>query len=195
MPETTEGQVAEQSEEQQVPAQERSCDPMPQHVQEHYDAIREQERKVRDLEGVFLDDKAAAKESKERFELADKTLRDLIARGPDPQKKLPLITDPPAEDAWKLAPFAELGLTERQNNLFAESGVTTIGGLEEMRAAIADGKAEWPKGIGPTKVTDIENRVLDWLDRNRDHFGEADDSSSLTEEVSDAFEAAGILAK
>lgn len=51
--------------------------------------------------------------------------------------------------------------------------MTTIGGLEDFRAQIAEGQAAWPKGIGPAKVTDIENRIVDWLDKNRDKFGES----------------------
>jgi hypothetical protein len=159
---------------------------LPQHVREHYDAIREKEREVRELECVFLDAKREAKDAKEEFELADKSLRDLISRGPDPQRKLPLKDDelsplpaalppqPPASpDAWRAAPLIELGLTLKQNELFAEIGVTTIGALEDFRAEIAEGQAAWPKGIGPAKVTDIENRIVDWLDKNRDKFGEA----------------------
>lgn len=80
---------------------------------------------------------------------------------------------PVVDDAWRKAPFAELHLTEKQNELFAAVGVTTIGGLEDLRADIAMAKAVWPKGIGPAKITDIENRLIDWLDQNRDRFGEA----------------------
>lgn len=79
---------------------------------------------------------------------------------------------PVVDDAWRKAPFAELHLTEKQNDLFAAVGVTTIGGLEDLRAEIAMAKSVWPKGIGPAKITDIENRLIDWLDKNRDRFGE-----------------------
>lgn len=79
------------------------------------------------------------------------------------------VTD---NDAWRKAPLNELGLTEKQNDLFASAGVSTIGDIEDLRAKITDGKGEWPKGIGPAKVTDIENRIVSWLDKNRDKFGE-----------------------
>lgn len=222
---------------------EPQADSLPAHVREHYDAIREKERDVRELEWACLEAKREAKDAKEEFDLADKSLRDLIRRGPDPQRKLPLKDDEPlpvetrtpkrvrilAElsgtniiagsehdcrvnehgetlvvfndgacdaqivllpeqyeviewhqpqppsypDAWRKAPLTELGLTLKQNDLFADAGVTTIGGLEDFRAQIAEGKAAWPKGIGPVKVTEIEDRIVAWLDKNRDKFGEA----------------------
>lgn len=83
--------------------------------------------------------------------------------------------EPAAEnDAWRSAPFTELGLTFKQNELFEAQGIKTIGQLEDLRARMANGdfSAQWPKGIGPAKVTEIEDRVIDWLDKNRDKFGE-----------------------
>lgn len=215
------------------------------HIREHYEQIREKEREVYALEGEYNDAKEEAAGAKKAFDAADKELRNLIARGPDRQKKLPLEDaaelrrpkrikllvdldgttmkvgyEPPFEidldgevvvlwndgtadrsvlleadefeviewengdegeqaeakenDAWRSAPFTELGLTQKQNELFEAAGVTTIGGLEDLRARMANGDytAQWPKGIGPAKVTDIENRVIDWLDKNRDKFGE-----------------------
>lgn len=143
----------------------------PPHVREHYEAICVKEREVRDLEGKYLTLKEESGEAKKDFEAADRSLRNLIASGADPQLKLPLA-DEPKPEAWRAAPFAELGLTAKQNELFESTGVTTIGGIEDLRAQIADGKASWPKGIGPAKVTDIENRIISWLDKNRDKFGE-----------------------
>lgn len=85
-------------------------------------------------------------------------------------------------DAWRSAPFTELGLTFKQNELFEAQGIKTIGQLEDLRARMANGdfSAQWPKGIGPAKVTEIEDRVIDWLDKNRDKFGEV-----IGEEASD----------
>jgi hypothetical protein len=82
-------------------------------------------------------------------------------------------------NAWRTAPFAELGLTAKQNDLFEAAGVRTIGDLEDLRARMANGdySAQWPKGVGPAKVTDIENRLIDWLDKNRDKFGEVIEQS------------------
>ncbi len=221
------------------------------HFREHYDAIREKERDVYALESQYLELKEEAAGAKKAFESADKELRNLIARGPDRQRKLPL-EDKPAEvrkpkrikivkgipeagnpgdpdyhrpivvgedfepiidadgdvkindgvgmafylepeefeviewtngdeqqpepakenDAWRKAPLTELGLTFKQNEIFESAGVKTLGDMEDLRAEIAESKAVWPKGIGPQKVTDIENRIVDWLDKNRDKFGE-----------------------
>lgn len=216
--------------------------PMPSHIREHYDAIREKEHEVRRLEGIYLRLKEESAAAKKDFEFADKSLRDMIAYGPDRQKKLPLadaelpnelprpkriklladvsegaqagqefdaivdencevsiavdglaepicleaeefeviewskpaVAESVEDDAWRKAPLAELGLTLKQNELFEGVGVKTIGDMEDLRARIADGSgnAQWPKGIGPAKVTDIENRIVDWLDKNRDKFGE-----------------------
>jgi hypothetical protein len=69
-------------------------------------------------------------------------------------------------DAWRKAPIKELGLTEKLAELLPE----TIGDLEDLRADIATGKKEWPKGIGNGKVTMIEDAVIDWLTKHRDKF-------------------------
>ena len=49
-----------------------------------------------------------------------------------------------------------------------ESGIDTIGELENLRAAISNGKKEWPKGIGKAKITETEDAVITWLTKNRD---------------------------
>ncbi len=158
----------------------------PEHIRVHYDAIREKEREVDTLEAEYLSLKEQSSEAKKDFEAADKALRRLIARGSDPQKELPFdkTADVAAQnEAWRVAPFTDLGLTAKQNELFESAGVTTIGGIEDLRAKIADGNAEWPKGVGPAKVTDIENRIVDWLDKNRDKFGEADTEADDSEKT------------
>lgn len=147
-------------------------DEAPDYVRQHYDAILAKERDVRVLEGNYLDAKEEAADAKKAFEAADKALRSLIARGPDPQRPLPFGEPVKEPDAWRKAPLSDLGLTDKQLDLFAESGVTTIGGLEDLRASIADRKGEWPKGIGTEKQTEIENKVIEWLTANRDKFGE-----------------------
>lgn len=163
-------------------------DEAPDYVRQHYDAILAKERDVRVLEGNYLDAKEEAADAKKAFEAADKALRSLIARGPDPQRPLPFGEPVKEPDAWRKAPLSDLGLTDKQLDLFAESGVTTIGGLEDLRASIADRKGEWPKGIGTEKQTEIENKVIEWLTANRDKFGEAVESPA--EAVVDAVQEA-----
>ena len=252
----TEEQPTEAAAEAPAPPAEIPPEPSaecPPHIREHYEQIREKERAVYKLESEYLSLKEEASSAKREFEAADKELRNLIARGADPQRQLPfekpgevrkpnrikLLVDLPGttmkagfepvftvddagdvlavwndgnadqtvlleldqyeviewengdedqpateatNDAWRSAPFAELGLSLKQNELFEAIGVTTIGGLEDLRARMANGdfSAQWPKGIGPAKVTDIENRVIDWLDKNRDKFGEAVDAGGRT---------------
>jgi hypothetical protein len=169
-PEVEQQEVQAEASPEVPPAPPADCPP---HLREHYDAILAREREVRTLEDDYLSLKEQASEAKKSFEAADKALRNLISRGSDPQRELPFDAPPPAPEAWRTAAFSELGLTAKQNELFESSGVTTIGGIEDLRAQIAEGKAEWPKGIGTAKVTDIENRIVSWLDKNRDKFGEA----------------------
>lgn len=158
-------------------------DDCPDHVREHYRQICAKEREVRDLENEYLDAKEAAGEAKKSFEAADKALRNLISRGAD---YLPLF-DPPeaAPEAWRTASIGELLLTDKVQELLVGAGVETIGQLEDLRAKTADHKAEWPKGIGPGKVTDIENKVIDWLTANRDKFGQPEVAEAATDAPAD----------
>ena len=45
----------------------------------------------------------------------------------------------------------------------AEADCRTIWDLEQLRAEISQGRKKWPKGIGETKQTQIEDAVLKWL--------------------------------
>lgn len=79
-------------------------------------------------------------------------------------------TAPPTHepDAWKRASVEELGLKPALQEKLIEAGITTIGKLEAFRAEVGDRRAEWPKGIGEAKITQIEDAVVDWLTKNRD---------------------------
>src|SRR5262245_8616931 len=146
---------------------------VPTHVREHYDAIRQKEQSVRELERLFLDAKRQAKSAKEDFEAADLQLRNLIADGLDPQTKLPFLAERTQEDpdAWRSAPIEELVLPPKLKEKLIASGIETIGQLEDFRAEVSEARAVWPKGINTAKVTAIENAVLAWLSDHRDHWG------------------------
>lgn len=74
-------------------------------------------------------------------------------------------------DAWRAASINELTtLSEKLREKLIEAGADTIGTLEDLRAQIAEGKANWPKGIGAAKITQIEDAVIDWLTANRDSY-------------------------
>lgn len=74
-------------------------------------------------------------------------------------------------DAWRDASINQLStLSEKLRERLIEAGAETIGTLEDLRAQIAEGKANWPKGIGAAKITQIEDAVIDWLTKHRDSF-------------------------
>lgn len=92
-------------------------------------------------------------------------------------------------DAWRSASINELStLSEKLREKLIEAGADTIGTLEDLRGQIAEGKANWPKGIGAAKITQIEDAVIDWLTRNRDSYAfqsaqqeqQADDGEIIT---------------
>ena len=60
-------------------------------------------------------------------------------------------------------PLGSLDLSEAIQAKLVEYGIETIRDLENLRAEISMGKANWPKGIGAAKVTAIENAVTEWL--------------------------------
>ncbi len=77
----------------------------------------------------------------------------------------------PAADpnAWRKVSVEQLGpygLKPATIEKLIESGLETIGQLEDRRADISQGREKWPKGIGKAKVTDIENAVIGWLADN-----------------------------
>lgn len=122
---------------------------------------------VRVAECEYEDAKLEAKEKKAAWEAAVGRLMSTISANRD----LPLLdhaekqaaAEQKPDDSWREASIAELGLKPGQVKKLNEAGVETIGQLEDLRAKIADGKAEWPKGIGPAAVTDIEDAQIKWL--------------------------------
>lgn len=73
---------------------------------------------------------------------------------------------PPESDTWRFTPLPELNLPESLTAKIIESGYETLGELEDLRAAISTGKAEWPKGIGVAKITQIEDAVVAWWSKS-----------------------------
>ena len=61
------------------------------------------------------------------------------------------------------APLDRLELPTRLVQKLAEADCRTIWDLEQLRAEISQGRKKWPKGIGETKETQIEDAVLKWL--------------------------------
>lgn len=142
------------------------------------------ESRCRIAELEMLSAKSALKDAKGEYDSAVDSLRSLI-RGmlndldrpllnqstdePDPEQD----PDPDAESPgpkvdWTVVPVSEISLPSGILNKLEENGVTTIGQLENLRAEVSMGKEKWPKGIGPAKVSTIEDRVLSWLSEHRD---------------------------
>ena len=92
------------------------------------------------------------------------------ATDPTPTLVLPAGAAPTngAGDDWRSAPLLELGLPNGLVAKLAEQSVTTIGDLEALRARISNHEDAWPKGVGPAKITLIEDAVVNWLSQHRD---------------------------
>ncbi len=170
-----------------------TCIPKPDYVIAHEKEVEELKnefvlaaQRKSDLENEL---KAAKKEEREAL----KHYTQMLTRGPikPAEPKTDTATTPggnPSEsptapttqaaepnavqsDAWRAASINELTtLSEKLREKLIEAGADTIGTLEDLRAQIAEGKANWPKGIGAAKITQIEDAVIDWLTANRDSY-------------------------
>lgn len=67
----------------------------------------------------------------------------------------------------KAAKIEELGLPPKVTEKLQEAGAGNIWDLEQLRSEISQHRAKWPKGIGPGKVTDIEDALMQWMSRNQ----------------------------
>jgi hypothetical protein len=116
--------------------------------------------------------KAATKEANATYDSLVLTARSLIAEL-DGDADRPILAacgvmgeeDNPAvdPDAWRSESIVELGLWAGVVKTLGACGVETIGQLEDLRSEIALSNATWPTGIGPAKITQIEEAVLDRL--------------------------------
>lgn len=126
-----------------------------------------------------------ARDLKKEADAHGKALRRLIARGPNPQRELPFASEEDEGDDdtfaelavpkdWRKAEVGEaLGLTAKQQEKLAEAGITNMGQFEDLRGS--DDGLMSIKGIGRALADQLEDRAMEWLDQNRDLFGEAID--------------------
>lgn len=151
---------------------------------DEWDTARELlEREISDLVIERGNLAERSKSIKKRIDCLAEELSGLRINGPKPIYRTPpkeddsqddgQVTQAQAEqqsnpDAWRAAPLADLALKKNVHEKLIESGVETIGQLEDLRAAISMNKKEWPKGIGKAKITEIEDAVITWLTKNRD---------------------------
>lgn len=133
------------------------------------------ERECQLAEAGVLRCKAALKSAKADYDECVMSLREL-ARSIANDESRPMMEmfeaaegDEPAKDdtapadGWRTSPISELGFPAGLLAKFEEENIATIGDLEDMREQISLGNQSWPKGIGPAKITLIEDRVIEWL--------------------------------
>ena len=80
-----------------------------------------------------------------------------------PAASIAVSTDDRYRAVLESAPLDQLELPTRLVQKLAEADCRTIWDLEQLRAEISQGRKKWPKGIGETKQTQIEDAVLKWL--------------------------------
>lgn len=132
--------------------------------------------------------KTIHKAAKDRFDNAVENMASIAGRGP---QSTPLFdgrggdgestaTQPPQAgasemsestttadpNAWRKEPIESLGLPPKLTDRLEEAGISTIGELEDKRGS-RDG-LRGISGIGPAKVTVIEDAVIGWLSKHRD---------------------------
>lgn len=131
-----------------------------------------------ECEAEIEDKKDELKRLQKQFASLSIELR-LAMRDAEYQPMLPLGNDQPAasavplqspseSDAWRQVSINQLGLSPKLEEKLVDAGAINIGQLEDLRAEISQGRAKWPKGVGPARITEIENAVIDWLSKNRD---------------------------
>lgn len=152
---------------------------------QHYEAIKEKSAEVARLLLEWTQLRGDASEAKKEYDQTVAELTHLINRGPDYQRKLEFDDTEDGETlAWREEPIASnLGLSAKVLEKLEEAGIETIGQLEDRRAG--DGLTSIT-GIGQATADKIEQQILDWLDENRDKFGEViEDASDDSEDGSD----------
>lgn len=167
--------------------------------EEHYSEIKELNKSFVTAHQRWEILKDQTSGAKKYCDELGKRLSNLIAQGPDYQLKLDLdgkqsdLVDQADEtdqaevvsNAWREVPVVDaLGLTSTQYDKLEGEGILTMGQLEDFRA---DKGLQSIKGFGEKAVTKIEDQILDWLQDNRDKFGEvieepAEESDDQVEE-------------
>lgn len=143
----------------------------------HYQAIKEANREVKEKQYAYNIANSEAKAAKKELELASLELSNLIDEGPqlpekpDPQKELPFGPDESeSHPNWELTPITEaLKLTAKQKDKLEEIGIKTVGQFEFLRAGrdpvYPDGLRSI-KGFGAATVDAFENDIVNWLQDN-----------------------------
>jgi len=146
----------------------------------HYEAIRTANHEAAGALVNWQMKKDEAAEAKKIYDGAIAQLTDLIAAGPDRQRRLfnPFgeedndeePAEAPTNDAWRTIPVEDaLDLSDKQFERLHGEGIHNVGQLEDFRAHPG---LHTITGVGPAMTQKIEDQILEWLDENRDRFGE-----------------------
>jgi hypothetical protein len=137
----------------------------------HYQEIQELGAECEKLEADFKDKKATASAAKSAWESAVSVLQATIRRGPSPQLPLPFREAPEYLQTDILEAFPDL--TARQVGLLEDSGILTVGELEDLRAGAG---LRSIKGIGEAKADQLEDMLLDFISRKQREAAAATDA-------------------
>ena len=188
------GQVEEKAaEEEASEEQEPETIPIPDDLR---DDLRQAGKECSAAEAEVRRCKAELKEANAAYDTSVLTLRGLVDEL-DGDAERPLLAtcgmmgDKPAvdPDAWRSVDTAELRLPAHLAGKLPE----TLGLLEDLRADITQGKEKWPKGIGPAKITQIEDAVVEWLKVDHQKLTAGDDTPDEPVEEPEAWEGVDIL--
>jgi len=138
--------------------------------------LKEIEVKEYDVDKFFRDWKHQADEAlaaKKKYDSTVTELREMIAEGRDPQKRLPgmsALSTPSGnakqDESWKKVSVIEgVGATGKMAELLKENGIENMG-----QFADADGRDEIRKikGIGEGKYEKLKTNLIAFLERTRD---------------------------
>jgi hypothetical protein len=92
------------------------------------------------------------------------------------------------EAAMQGATLASLGMMGKLLETLAENGVSTIYDWEHLRQAVTLGRKEWPKGVGPKKRDETDERIGQWCGKNSHRWtspGSVQASNDRAEEAAD----------
>lgn len=130
---------------------------------DHYHQIQTANQDVAAANKEYLVSKEETAALKKAYEGKAETLQWLISAGPNAQLTLPGMNED--TEAWRSVPLEDaIRLTAKQIEKFADSGVGTMGELEDLRANEGLLAVE---GIGEKAADGIEEAMLDWLAQNR----------------------------
>lgn len=156
--------------------------------QEHYQAIRDEEREVARLEGDYQGKKESASAAKKRFESADAELRDFIRRGPDLQQRLPGMEEEGAKLNWRDVPLTEVVAPDLWRHFDEhDPKIVTLGDFAQFEKGYELTDLE---SVGPVKAEKMSNALEAFWAAHPEYCDELTEPDQVDDEPdSDAEEA------